>query len=129
VKKLFLVLLVLLAGISGLSAAPLRPGGGDDTPLVVIPQEGAAAFTAPGMPAPMRPAMIFVRAQDHEAAFTQAVDLIRLWSDQYRQGLLTQNEFKTLVAGRIMVMYMRGQAINDIQRIAALAPIGFPLLC
>jgi hypothetical protein len=51
----------------------------------------------------MRPAMTFVIIQNHEAAFTQAVDLICLWSDQYRQGLLTQDEFKTLVTGRIII--------------------------
>jgi hypothetical protein len=80
VKKLFLVLLVLLAGISGLSAAPLRPGGGNDTPLIFIPREDTTiAFTAPGTPAPMRPAMTFVMAQDHEAAFTRDLELICLW--------------------------------------------------
>jgi hypothetical protein len=130
VKKLFLVLLVLLAGISGLSAAPLRPGGGDDTPLIVIAQEGTViAFTAPGMSASIRQAMTFVMAQNTKAAFARDLELICLWSDQYRQGLLTQDEFKTLVAGRITVMYMRGQAIEAIQRIAALAPSRYPLLC
>ncbi|MDR0723480.1 MAG: hypothetical protein LBF75_11965 [Treponema sp.] len=39
--------------------------------------------------------------------FTQAVELICLWSDQYRQGLLTQDEFKTLVAGRIVITIIR----------------------
>jgi hypothetical protein len=129
VKKLFLVLLVLLAGIAGLSAAPPRPGGGDDTPLIVIPQENTAAFTAPGMPAPVRPAMAFAIARGHEAAFARAVDLICLWPERYREGLLSANGFKALVAGRITVMYMRGQAIEAIQRIAAMAPVGFPLLC
>jgi hypothetical protein len=68
-------------------------------------------------------------AQDNKDAFTQDLELICLWSDQYRQGLLTQDEFKTLVAGRITVMYMRGQAIEDIQRIAILAPAKYPMLC
>jgi hypothetical protein len=33
--------------------------------------------------------------------------LICLWADQYREGLLTHDEFKTLVVGRFAVMYMR----------------------
>jgi hypothetical protein len=129
VKKLFLVLLVLLVGIIGLSAAPLRPGGGDDAPLIFIPQENMAVFTAPGMPAPMRPAMTFVIAQDNKATFAQDLELICLWFEQYREGLLTANDFKTLVAGRITVMHMRGQAIEGIQRTISLAPAKYPLLC
>jgi hypothetical protein len=77
VKKLFLVFLVLLVGMAGLPAAPPGEGGVNDTPQVVIPQ-----------------------ADD---AFTRAVDLICLWSDQYWQGLLTRDEFKVLVAGRIVI--------------------------
>jgi hypothetical protein len=104
VKKLFLVLLVLLVGIAGLSAVPLRPGGSDDAPLIFTPQEDTAiAFRAPGTPAPMWPAMTLVMARDHEAAFARAVELIGLWSDQHRQGLLTRDEFKTLVTGRIII--------------------------
>jgi hypothetical protein len=83
-KKFFLVLLILLAGISGLSAAPLHPGGGNDTPL-------------------------------HETAFTQAVDLICLWSDQYRQGLLTQDEFRTLATGRIALAVRDYLAISHLK--------------
>jgi hypothetical protein len=37
------------------------------------------------------------------------VGLICLWADRYQAGLLTQDEFKTLVAGRITVMCMRGR--------------------
>jgi hypothetical protein len=130
VKKLFLVLLVLLVGIAGLSAVPLRPGGGDDTPLIFTPQEDTAiAFRAPGTPAPMRPAMTFVMVQDNKAAYTQDLELICLWFGQYQDGLLSANDFKTLVAGRITVMYMRGQAIEAIQRIATLAPSKYSLLC
>jgi hypothetical protein len=74
-RKLFFVLLVLfLAGVAGLSAAPPRSGGGDDTTQMVMPFE--------------------------------AVELICLWADQYQAGLLTQDEFKVLVAGRITVMCM-----------------------
>ncbi|MDR2742247.1 MAG: hypothetical protein LBB98_08875, partial [Treponema sp.] len=47
--------------------------------------------------------MTLVIAKNHEVAFTQAVELICLWADQFRQGLLTQDEFKTLVAGRITI--------------------------
>jgi hypothetical protein len=130
VKKLFLVLLVLLAGIAGLSAAPLRPGGGDEAPLSFIPREGTAiAFAAPGIPEAVRPATVFVVAQDNKAAFARDLELICLWFGQYQEGLLSANDFKTLVAGRITVMYMRGQAIEDIQRMAILAPAKYPLLC
>jgi hypothetical protein len=105
VKKLFLVFLVLLVGIAGVSAAPPRPGGADNAPQLIM----SLADTA---------------------AFTEAIALICLWFDQYRERLLTENEFKTLVAGRIAVMYMREQAvINRVQRIASLTLVGFPLLC
>ncbi|MDR1072170.1 MAG: hypothetical protein LBL45_00630, partial [Treponema sp.] len=36
-----------------------------------------------------------------------------LWADQYKAGLLTHDEFKTLVAGRIVVMYMRDQTRSE----------------
>jgi hypothetical protein len=111
VKKLFLVFLVLLVGMTGLSAAPRGEGGAVDAPRIIIPQADIAAFTAvPGIPEPMRPGGVFVMAQGNEAAFTQDLDLICLWSDQYREGLLSRDEFKTLVIGRIAVMYMRDQA-------------------
>jgi hypothetical protein len=42
-----------------------------------------------------------------------AVELICLWADQYQAGLLTPDEFKTLVAGRIAVMYMRGPTRSE----------------
>jgi hypothetical protein len=91
VKKLFLVFFVLLVGMSGLSAAPSREGGVNDTPQVVIPQaDSTASIGAPGLQAPMLP----------------EVELICLWADQYRLGLLTQDEFEALVAGRIDVLRM-----------------------
>jgi hypothetical protein len=71
-KKLFLVLLVLLAGVTGLSAMPLRPDRGDDTLQMVM--------------------------------LLEDVELICLGPEQYRQGLLTQDEFKTLVAGQIVIL-------------------------
>jgi hypothetical protein len=39
VKKLFLVLFVLMVGMAGLSAAPLRSGRGDDASQMVMPLE------------------------------------------------------------------------------------------
>jgi hypothetical protein len=87
VKKLFLVLFVLLAGMAGLSATPPGRAGSDDTPQMVIPLED--------------------------------VELICLWAAQYRQGLLTQDEFKTLVTGRIVVMYMRDQPRSEGMRALA----------
>jgi hypothetical protein len=118
VKKFFLVFLVLLAGMAGLSAAPLRPGGGNDAPLMVMPQgDMAVSIAASGVPAPMRPGGVFVSAQ--ESAFTQDLELICLWFEQYREGLLTADEFKTLAAGRVAVMYMRDQA--GIERMRSLA--------
>jgi hypothetical protein len=115
-KKLFSFMLILLlgAGLFGLPAIPLHPGG-DNAPLIFMPQENMATFTAPGTPAPMRLTMTFAMDQKHEAAFAQAVDLICLWSDQYRQGLLTQDEFKTLVAGRIVIAFRDYFAISHLK--------------
>ena len=153
-KKLFLILLVLLVGMTGLSAAPPVEGGADDALQIIMPQADITVFTAvPEMPEPMRPGGIFV-AQGNEAAFTQDLDLICLWSDQYREGLLSRDEFKTLVAGRIAVMYMRDQAGDGgmralakktrervdryfysrelkmgIRKATSLDTAGFPLLC
>jgi hypothetical protein len=84
-KKPFLVLFVLLAGMAGLSAAPSRQSGADAAPQM---------------------------AQNNDAAFTQATELICLWADQYQKGLLTGDEFKNLVAGRITVLHMR-QQVSD----------------
>jgi hypothetical protein len=110
VKKLFLVFLILLTGMAGLSATPPRPGGADDAPQMIMPlADSTVSTTAPGVSAPMRPGGIFV-VQGNDAAFTEAIDLICLWFDQYQEGLLAENDFKTLVAGRIAVMYMRNQA-------------------
>ena len=153
-KKLFLVFLVLLAGMAGLSAAPPQSGGAGDAPRMIMPLAySAVSIVAPGMPAPMRPGGGFV-AQGNDAAFTQDIELICLWADQYREGLLTEDEFKTLVVGRIAIMYMREQADGGgmralaektrervdrfflsrelelgIRRVASLSPAGFPLLC
>jgi hypothetical protein len=54
--------------------------------------------------------MTFVMARDNKTAFVQDLELICLWFERYREGLLTANDFKTLVAGRITVMYMRARA-------------------
>jgi hypothetical protein len=135
VKKLFLVFLVLLVGMSGLSAAPPGEGGAGDTSQVIIPQADISAFiAAPGVQAPM----------------LLDVDLICLWADQYRQGLLTQGEFKTLVVGRIDILKTDTNGMNSLvektrQKVnyllmhrevelgirgpTSLAPGGFPLLC
>jgi hypothetical protein len=130
VKKLFLVFLVLLVGMAGLSAVPLRPGGGDETPQSVIPQvDITVSIPAPEMPAPMWLTVGFITAQADEAAFTEDIELLCSWSEQYREGLLTGNDFKTLVSGRIAVMYMREQALKGIRRIASLAPPEYSLLC
>jgi hypothetical protein len=85
VKKLFLVFLVLLVGMAGLSAAPPGEGWADDAPQPVMLQEGSAASIAsPGVQAD--------------------VELIYRRADQYRQGLLTQDEFKVPAAGWIDVL-------------------------
>jgi hypothetical protein len=109
VKKLFLVLVILLVGMTGLPAAPPGQGWVNDTPQMVMPYADIAASAAVPGPAPMWPDAVFVTAQSNEAAFTQAVELISLWAEQYRQGLLTADEFTTLVAGRIGVLFMRDQ--------------------
>jgi hypothetical protein len=86
---------------------------------MIIPQvDSTISIVTSGMPAPMRQGGIFV-AQGNDAAFTEAIDLICLWAGQYRAGLLTDNEFKTLVSGRIAVMYMREQVNNGGMRFLA----------
>jgi hypothetical protein len=147
VKKLFLVFLVLLVGMSGLSAAPPGSGGVNDTPQVVMPQAVSiavseiqepisgswywinAVFCQPTLS--LSPILVvdFITAPEDATAFIQDMELIDLWFGQYQEGLLAANDFKTLVAGRIAVMYMRGQTIEVIRRIASLAPAEFPLLC
>jgi hypothetical protein len=151
VKKLFLVFLVLLVGMAGLSAMPPpRPGGGDVTPQIIIPQADIAiSIPVPGEQEPIsgsysginavfcQPALYlsptlfvdFATAQDNKAAFTEDIELLCSWSEQYREGLLTGNDFKTLVSGRIAVMYMREQALKGMPRIVSLTPTEFPLLC
>jgi hypothetical protein len=114
VKKLFLVLLVLMVGISGLSAMPLRPGGGNDTPLTYIPQEDMIAFTAPRISAPMRPAMTLVIAQNHEAAFTQATGM-RFLAEKTKKN--------------VDRLFMSWEVEMGIRRPISLAPAKYPLLC
>jgi hypothetical protein len=129
VKKLFLVFLVLLVGIAGLSAAPPRPGGADNVPQMIIPRvDSTVSIAPPGMPEPMRSGGIFV-AQGKKTAFTETTAVICLWFDQYREGLLTGDEFKTLVAGRIAVIYMIEQTVYLTPRIANLTLPDFPLRC
>ena len=127
-KKFFLVFLVLLVGMAGLSAAPPQPGGAVDTPQEVILQvDSTASFMDPGIPVPMRPGGVFATAQGDDVAFTEAIELICSWFDQYREGLLTETDFKTLAAGRITVMYMRELRIKGL--LLSLAPDSFYLLC
>ena len=154
-KRFFLVLLVLLAGTAVLSAGPPRPGGASDAPQMIMSlADGAVSIEAPGMSGSMLPGGGVV-AQDNDAAVTEDIDLICLWAYKYLAGLLTEDEFTTLVAGRIAVMYMRDQAdvtggmrslakktkekadrfflLQELKlgiiRIGRLAPDEFPLLC
>jgi hypothetical protein len=106
VKKLFLVFLVLLVGMSGLSAAPPGDGRADITPQTPH-ADSAASIGAPGVWMPLLPGGGFDMAQ--------AVELICQWSDQYRQGLLTQDEFKVLVAGRIAIAARDYSAISRLK--------------
>jgi hypothetical protein len=127
VKKLFLVFLVLLVGMAGLSAAPPKSGGINNTPQMVMPQAVSIAVSEKQEPISgscfrintvfcqptlsLSPILFvdFITAPDNTTAFTEDIELICLWADQYRQGLLTQDEFKVLVAGRIGVLFMRDQ--------------------
>lgn len=113
-KKLFLVFLILLVVIAGLSAAPPREGGGDNTLQMIIPRvDITVSIAVPVMSATMRSEWVFVTANSNKVAFAQAIDLICFWSDQYRNGLLAEDDFKTLVAGRIIVLYMMEQIPID----------------
>ena len=76
VKKLFLVLLV---GMTGLSAAPPGEGGGDNTlQMITLRVDITASIAAPVMEAPMRPGGFFATSQGNDAAFTQDLDLMCL---------------------------------------------------
>ena len=125
VKNSFLFFLVLLGGMTGLSAVSSEEGGGDNTPQMIIPQVDITVSIATSvMPAPMRPGVVSVMAnKNNKAAFTQDIELICLWFDQYREGLLTANDFKTLVAGRITVLYMKEQILRGIVAAKTAYPI------
>jgi hypothetical protein len=161
VKKLFLVFLVLLVGMSGLSAAPPGQGGVNDTPQVVMPpgEQEPISGSCFGINAvicqptlSLSPILFvdFITAMDNVTAFTEDIELLCQWSDQYRRGLLTQNEFKVLVAGRIDVLKMSALGMRSlaeetrikvdrrfmyrelqlgIQGPTSLATVEFPFLC
>jgi hypothetical protein len=94
-KKL-LFLFVCLAAIAGfVMADDCWPPG---APVLELPGYGVGCEAV---------------APDTVLAPLGAVELICLWADQYQAGLLTQDEFKTLVAGRITVMRMRDQTHSE----------------
>jgi hypothetical protein len=99
-KKLFPFMLILFlgAGLFGLPAIPLRPGSNAPGSVLLREDISDAALKAPAgvLVNDRLPYLSF-----SEIAFIRAVDLICLWSEQYREGLLTRNEFKVLVAGRV----------------------------
>jgi hypothetical protein len=124
----FAVILLLGAGLFGLPAIPLHPGG--DAPGLIM----AEADIPEVKPAASTEAVFLSDGQvsylpGNEAFYGKSARLICGWFEQYQAGLLSPEEFMTLINGRITVMYMRGQAIEDIQRITSLAPAKYPLRC
>jgi hypothetical protein len=92
-KKLLLLFLCMAAVAGFVWANDYRPPG---APALEMPGYGVG-YEA------VTPDTVLTMAS------LEAVELICLWADQYRAGLLTQDEFKALVAGRITVMCMRGR--------------------
>jgi hypothetical protein len=90
-KKLFVLFLCLAAAVGFIWAGAVRPPG---IPELLGYGAGCEAVTPDTVLA---------------VASLEAAELICLWADQYQAGLLTQDEFKTLVAGRITVMCMSGR--------------------
>jgi hypothetical protein len=90
-KKLLFLFLCLAAVAGFVVADDCRPPG---APALELPGHGV------GCEAVIPDTVLAV-------ASLEAVELICLWADQCQAGLLTQDEFKTLVAGRIAGMYMR----------------------
>ena len=107
-KKLFVLFLCLVAVAGFVSAGAVHPSGvpapevlpGYGVGYCAVTPDTALVAETYGLPD-----QILIVSD-----FTQDIDLICLWSDQYREGLLSRDEFKTLVAGRIAVMYRRDQA-------------------
>jgi hypothetical protein len=90
-KKLLFLFLCLAAVAGFVSAGDIHPPG-----ALEMPGLGCEAVAPDTVLAPLG-----------------AVELICLWADQYQAGLLTQDEFKTLVTGRIAVMRMRDQTRSE----------------
>jgi hypothetical protein len=88
-KKLLFLFLCLAAVAGFVMADDIHPPG---APALELPGHGVGCEAA---------------IPDTVLAPLGAVELICLWADQYQAGLLSPDEFKTLVAGRIAVMYMR----------------------
>jgi hypothetical protein len=94
-KKL-LFLFVCLAAVAGFAVADdYRPPG---APALELSGYGVGCEAV---------------APDTVLAPLGAAELICLWADQYQAGLLTQDEFKTLVSGRITVMRMKDQTRSE----------------
>jgi hypothetical protein len=133
VKKLFLVFLVLLVGMAGLSAAPPGSDGVNDTLQVVMPQAVSIAVSEIQAPISgsyfrintvfyqptlsLSPILFvdFITAPDDATAFTEDIELLCLWGEQYQEGLLTANDFKTLVADRIAIVAHDYSAISRLK--------------
>jgi hypothetical protein len=156
-KKLFVLLLAMVIGVGLVSASanPEHPPGVQSLEMALSGYGAEGRIVTPDTVPAMRLEVVFAMAGCSEVALTQDLDLICLWADRYREGLLTQDEFKTLVTGRIVVMYRRDQADvtggmralakktkekvdrffylrelkMGIRKVTSLAPGEFPLLC
>jgi hypothetical protein len=166
VKKLFLVFLILMVGLVGLSAIPNRPGGGREAPQSILPQDGVQHSTAMsvtplyvreriqkavaaarlyrpdntgGMRALARETAqkvdreLWVKSHGLSPRYTEnaefldeSVRVIVSWAERFLAGQLSEDEFKTLVVGRLDVLKMRLLSQNAS---IGLIPSRFPLLC
>jgi hypothetical protein len=144
VKKLFLTFLILMVGLVGISAIPNRPGGGYEAPQSILPQDGVRLSTAvPVIPLGMRARTketakkvdralwlishgLSLRYVENAEFLDESVQLITVWTLRYLSGQLSEDDFKTLVAGRMDVMKMR--LLNQTASIGLIS-VRFPLLC
>jgi hypothetical protein len=141
VKKILLVFLVMMVGLVGVSAIPNRPGGGSETPQSILPQNGVRLSIATPAPLGMRAlAKETARKVDkilqtpglstqyaEKADFLgESVRLITVWALWYLSGQLSEDDFKTLVAGHMDVLKMR--LLSQTASIG-LIPVSFTLLC
>jgi hypothetical protein len=136
-KNFFLVFLILMAAGLGLSADPINPGDTETIQRFASPRNGATVTETPLHVREwfQKAAIRFsIRQASQAPLYTENIEfldesvrLICLWGNQYLSGQLTEQDFQTLVAGRIGVLYMRKLRIKGL--LVSMAPDRFCMLC